>query len=64
MRKKAGLNQRQLASKLDRERSLIGRLELGERRLDMIEFFWICEACGLNPETAAQELMRKLRDIR
>ena len=63
LRKKAGLNQRQLAEKLKRERSLIGRLELGERRLDLVEFFWICKACGVNPETAARGLMRKLQAI-
>jgi ribosome-binding protein aMBF1 (putative translation factor) len=63
MREKAGLNQRQLAEKLKRERSLIGRLELGERRLDVVEFFWICKACGINPETAARQLMRKLEEI-
>ena len=39
LRTEAGFTQRQLAGKLERERSLIGRLELGERRLDMVEFF-------------------------
>lgn len=63
LRKRAGLTQRQLAEKLKREHSLIGRLELGERRLDLVEFFWICKACGVNPETAAHELMRKLQEI-
>ena len=44
LRTKARLNQRQLAAKLDREHSLVGRLELGERRLDMVEFFSFCLA--------------------
>jgi transcriptional regulator with XRE-family HTH domain len=63
MRKKAGLTQRQLADKLDRERSFIARLELGERRLDMVEFFWICKACGVNPEIFARQLIHKLQEI-
>lgn len=63
MRRAAGLTQRQLATKLKREHNLIGRLELGERRLDVIEFFWICKACGANPEKAAGQLMRKLEEI-
>ncbi len=63
LRRKAGLNQRQLAARLKRERNLIGRLELGERRLDVVEFYWICKACGVNPETAARKLMRKLEEI-
>jgi transcriptional regulator with XRE-family HTH domain len=63
MRRKAGLTQRQLAARLKREHNLIGRLELGERRLDMVEFYWICKACGANPETVARKLMRKLEEI-
>ena len=62
-RKKAGLTQRQLAEKLRREHSLVGRLELGERRLDMVEFYLLCKACGADPESTARKLMRKLKEI-
>jgi hypothetical protein len=60
MRKRAGLTQRQLAAKLAREHSLVGRLELGERRLDMVEFFCWCRTCKANPAEEASALMRKL----
>ncbi|MGA2175358.1 MAG: helix-turn-helix transcriptional regulator [Verrucomicrobiota bacterium] len=60
LRTKAGLTQRQLAEKLQRERSFIGRLELGERRLDMVEFFWFCRACEADPVKEAATLMRQL----
>ena len=63
MRKKAGVTQRQLAEKLGREHNMIGRLELGERRLDVIEFYWLCKACGANPEKTATELMRRMAAI-
>ena len=63
LRHKAGLTQRQLAAKLQRERNFVGRLELGERRLDVVEFFWICRVCGVKPEIAARKLMRKLEQI-
>lgn len=63
LRRQAGLTQRRLAAKLKREHNLIGRLELGERRLDVVEFYWICKACGANPETIARKLMRKLEKI-
>jgi len=63
LRTKAGLTQRQLAAKLDRERSLVGRLELGERRLDMVEFYWLCRACNANPVKEAAKLMRQLETI-
>ena len=63
VRKKAGLTQRQLAAKLERERSFVGRLELGERRVDMVEFFWLCQACGSDPAKEAAALMRRLNAV-
>jgi transcriptional regulator with XRE-family HTH domain len=63
MRRKAGLTQRGLAQKLEREHSFVARLELGERRLDLVEFFWICRACGANPEVAARQLMHELQKL-
>jgi len=63
LRNKAGLTQRQLADKLGRERSLIGRLELGERRIDMVEFFWLCRACEADAVKEASRLMRELETI-
>ena len=63
LRTKARLTQRQLAGRLDRERSLVGRLELGERRLDMVEFFWFCRACEADPTKEAARLMRQLEAL-
>jgi transcriptional regulator with XRE-family HTH domain len=63
LRTKAALTQRQLAARLERERSLVGRLELGERRLDMIEFFWLCRACDADPIKEAASLMRQLEAL-
>ncbi|PWU21785.1 MAG: transcriptional regulator [Verrucomicrobia bacterium] len=63
MRKAAGLTQRQLAAKVGRERNLIGRLELGERRLDVVEFYSICRACRARPDLVSKELMREFEQI-
>lgn len=63
LRTKAGFTQRQLAAKLQRERSFIGRLELGERRLDVVEFFALCRACGADPAKEAVVLMRQLEAV-
>lgn len=63
LRENAGLTQRQLARKLRREHSLISRLELGERRVDVVEFFWICRACGADPARTASSLMRQFAKI-
>ena len=64
LRQRARLTQRQLARKLGREHSLISRLELGERRVDVVEFFWICQACGADPVRTAGSLMRQLAKIK
>lgn len=46
IRKTAGLTQRDLAKRLKREQSFVWRIEKGERRLDLVEFHWVCEALG------------------
>ena len=56
MRTSAGFTQRQLAEKLNRENSFIWRIEHGERRLDVVEFFWVCEALGFDAKTVYSEL--------
>jgi transcriptional regulator with XRE-family HTH domain len=57
IRRAAGLTQRQLADRLGRERSFVGRVELGERRLDVVEFYWFCQACGQDAGKVARQLM-------
>jgi len=57
MRKTAGLTQRSLAKKLNREYSFVWRIEHGERRLDVVEFFWVCEALGQDAKAVYAELV-------
>lgn len=59
MREEAGMSQRELAEKLGREHSFVGRIEIGERRVDLVEFFWICGACEQDPEEVVVELLRR-----
>ena len=49
LRHKAGLTQRSLAGRLEREQSFVWRIETGERRLDVVEFSWVCRAMGFDP---------------
>ena len=63
MREEAGLSQRALAEKLGRERSFVGRIELGERRLDLVEFFWVCQACERNAADVASDIMRRFAKL-
>jgi transcriptional regulator with XRE-family HTH domain len=64
IREAAGLTQRGLAKLLKREQSFIARIEQGERRVDMIEFFLICKALKLSPvkeSTLIMELFLKAK---
>lgn len=57
MRHKAGLTQRDLAKRLKRERSFVWRIENGERRIDVLEFYWVCRAMGIRfPESMYAKL--------
>lgn len=49
VRKEAGLSQRQLANRLGVQHTWVSKVESAERRVDLIEFKWYCEACGVDP---------------
>lgn len=59
MREAAGLSQRVLAKRLDREPSFVWRIENGERRLDMLEFHWVCQALGQDSAAAYRQLLKE-----
>ena len=50
MRKKAGMNQRELAAALGREQNFVARIETGQRRLDLVEWIQILRAFGVDPK--------------
>ncbi len=47
-RAKAGLTQQALADKLGKPQSFVAKYEVGERRIDVIEFMRICDAIGVD----------------
>jgi transcriptional regulator with XRE-family HTH domain len=57
-RKKVGMTQRDLAMRIKRPRSFVGRMEAGERRIDVIEFIEIARALDGDPK----ELFGRLVD--
>ncbi len=59
----AGLTQRDLAARLRKPPSFVGKLESRERRLDLIEFIVIARALGASPSELMQELDGKLTEI-
>jgi len=61
LRKEANLTQMQLAQRLGREQNFIARTELGERRLDVIEFWEYCKACEADPQKVSQSLFEAFK---
>ncbi|MCZ6802984.1 MAG: helix-turn-helix transcriptional regulator [Proteobacteria bacterium] len=48
-RENQGLTMRDLAKRLDTPHSFIGKVEQGDRRLDVIEYLQYCDALGVSP---------------
>lgn len=49
-RTKAGITQRELARRLGRSHSFVGKIESGERQLNVLEFCELADALKLNPK--------------
>lgn len=55
-RKAAGLTQVQLADKLGRPQSFVAKYEVGERRIDVVEFCEIADALKLDASALLSSL--------
>jgi transcriptional regulator with XRE-family HTH domain len=60
VRQEAGLNQRQLAELLKVPRSVVSKVETGERRIDPMECAEWAQACGLKPQLFFARFARAL----
>ncbi len=56
MRAKAGLTQRDLARKLRMHNTMVHRSEIGDRRIDPVEFAAWCRACDADPGEVIREI--------
>lgn len=54
----AGITQRELARRLGRAHSFVGKLESGERQLNVLEFIEVARALGVEPSA----LLRRVED--
>ena len=52
------LTQEELAHRLRRPQTFVSKYELGERRLDVIEFLEICAALDLDAPRIVRELLK------
>jgi len=48
-RKSAGLSQQDLANRLKKPQSYVAKFEIGERRLDVVEFLQVMQALNIDP---------------
>lgn len=60
MRKRAGVTQVELAARLGKPQSFVSTTERGVRRLDVLEFYAIAKALGLDPVTGYAALIEGL----
>jgi len=60
-RQRAGLSQAALAKRLRRPQTFVSKYELGERRLDVVEFAAAAIAIGVDPLPMFSELLKQLR---
>lgn len=57
-RKKAGVTQAELATKLNRHQSFVAKYESGERRIDVIELLEILSVLNVQPEMFIKRLLK------
>src|SRR5260221_293502 len=58
-RNQAGLTQRDLAARLKRPHSFVGRIEAGERRVDVVEFIEIARVLEMEPTLLFVNILKK-----
>ena len=63
-REGAGLTQRAMARRLDKPHSYVHKTEVGERRIDPLEFIAWCRACGLEAAASIKKVEREAHAAR
>jgi DNA-binding XRE family transcriptional regulator len=63
-RNRADITQAELAKRIGRPQPFISLVERGERRIDVIQFYAIVKALGLDPEQAFRDLVARLPEIK
>jgi transcriptional regulator with XRE-family HTH domain len=61
-RKKAGLTQSEVATRLKRYQSFVATVEAGQRKLDVVELLAFADAIGFDPKEAIRRLLATKSD--
>ena len=61
-RKEDGLSQTEVGQRIGQRQTFVSNYELGERRLDVVEFVMIAEAIGADPITVLRKVAGGRRD--
>jgi hypothetical protein len=56
----AGLTEREVAATLGKPHSFVHKSELGERRIDPLEFIALCRALGRDPAHLLRQIERDI----
>ena len=48
-RKDGGITQAELGKRIGQRQTFVSKFELGERRLDVVEYVTVCRALGIEP---------------
>ena len=60
VRMEAGISQRQMAQRLGKPPSFVNKIELIERRIDVLEFIAVAKALGMRPAALMERLVQAL----
>ena len=60
VRRDAGVTQVELAERLGKPQQFVSKYELGDRRVDLVEFFAICRALRVDPKDTFAVVLRRM----
>lgn len=63
-RQELGLSQRSLCEKMGVVSSFVGKVETGDRRLDIFEFIAYCKGLDLDPTNVLEEIKERFDHIK
>ena len=61
---RAGLRQRDVAARIGKPQSAMARIELGERRVDVVEFVQLAMVIGFDPVRVLSRVVREYGAVR